>query len=374
MRGCIRKRGKSWAVIVYLGRDGQGKRRYKWYTHSTRREAEAHLGQLLAQAQSGWVPSPARLRVGEYLERWLRDYAASNVEQTTLQTYAGVIRKHVVPDLGQVPLARLTPQAVQSALSARLAAGAAPATVHKAYRVLREALGHAVEWGLLSRNIAEAVRPPRARLREMRVWDEEQVRLFLAEARRASRFYELYLGALLTGMRQAELLGLRWQDIEWATGTAFVRQTLVRVGSQVVFKRPKTTHSRRAVALPAALLDALRDLRDRQEEQQRLVGPLWCAHDLVWCQTDGKPLWAANLVKRDFYRLCERAGVPRVRFHDLRHCHASHLLLAGVHPKVVSERLGHAHPAFTMHVYSHVLPGLQEEAARRLADRLLGRD
>jgi integrase len=374
MRGCIKKRGKSWAVIVYLGRDGQGKRRYKWYTHPTRREAEAHLGQLLVQAQGGWVLPPARLRFGEYLEQWLRDYAAGSVSETTCWTYEVVIRRYLKPVLGNIPLIRLTPQAIQRFFTEKLEEGLSSTSVHKCYRVLREALGHSVRWGLLSRNPAEMVDPPRPRRREMRVWDEEQVRLFLAEARRSSPFYALYLTAILTGMRQGELLGLRWEDVDLALGGASIRQTFYRIGGRQLFKAPKSASSRRTVALPPVLVQELHGLRGQQSEHRRLLGAEYTDHGLVFCQRNGKPLHAHNLIVRDFRRIIERAGLPRIRFHDLRHCHATHLLRQGVHPKVVQERLGHSTPAITLHVYSHVLPGMQDEAARRLAERLLGHD
>ena len=208
----------------------------------------------------------------------------------------------------------------------------------------------------------------------MHVWDEEQVRLFLAEARRSSMHYCLYLTAILTGMRQGELLGLRWSDIDFVLGAASIQQTVYRLGAEILFKKPKTARGRRSVALPASLLDALRRHRQRQAEMQGVLGTEYHDHGLVFCQPNGKPLHAHNLAQRDFRRVIERARVPRIRFHDLRHTHATQLLRAGVHPKVVQERLGHSTPAFTLAVYSHVLPGMQEEAARTLSARLLGRD
>jgi integrase len=268
----------------------------------------------------------------------------------------------------------LTPQAIQGYLSRTLADGLSPATVLRHYRILHEALDHAVRWGLLARNPTDLVDSPKLRHVEMRVWDEEQVRLFLAEAKRASPHYCLYLAAMLTGMRQGELLGLRWQDVDFTLGVASVQQTFYRRGGQKIFHEPKSPRSRRSVAVPPKLLEELRRFRERQAEHRRFFGRDYADHDLVFCQSNGRPLHAHNLVKRDFRPIINRAGLPRIRFHDLRHTHATHLLRRGVHLKVVQERLGHSTPAFTLHVYSHVLPGMQEEAARDLEGWLLGRD
>ncbi len=373
MRGYIVKRGKSFAAVVYLGRDPQtGKERRKWYSHKTRRDAEAHLAQIVAQIQGGGVIPSTKLRLAEYLEQWLRDYATGAVAPATLRAYQDVVRLHLTPALGDIPLARLSPQSIQAFFSQKLQQGLSTTSVHKFYRVLRESLGHAVRWGLMGRNPAALVDPPRPRRQEMRVWDEEQVRLFLAEAKRSSPLYRLYLTALTTGMRQGELLGLRWQDLDLLLGVARVTQTFYRLCGRQIFKAPKTEKSRRTVALPPVLVQEILALGKEQEESRQMLGIMYKDHGLVFCQPDGKPLHAQNVTRRDFRKVIERAGLARIRFHDLRHCHATLLLQQGVHPKVVQERLGHSTPAFTLHVYSHVLPGMQEAAARALEARLFG--
>jgi integrase len=205
----------------------------------------------------------------------------------------------------------------------------------------------------------------------MRVWDDEQVRLFLAEAKRTSAYYALYLTALTTGMRQGELLGLRWKDVDLAAGVASVQQTLYRLGKTLLTKEPKSARSRRPVALPPLLVVTLREVQEIQATRRRDLGSAYVDHGLIFCQPDGKPLHAHNVSQRDFRRVVKRAGVPRIRFHDLRHCHATLLLQQGVHPKVVQERLGHSTITMTLDTYSHVLPGMQECAAADLEKRLL---
>ncbi len=375
MRGHIRKRGRnSWAVVISLGRDPQtGKPRQKWYSHKTRRETEGHLAQILsAMHGGGWTP-PAKIRFADFCEQWLRDYAAGAVGPVTLYNYRRIICGHIVPRLGHIPLDRLSAQAIQGYLSGKLQEGMHPNSVHKDYRVLSEILGHAVKWGLLARNPAAMANPPKLRRREVRVWDEEQVRLFLAEAKRSSRYYPLYLTAILTGMRQRELLGLRWRDVDLTLGVASIRQTFTRLGREQLFKEPKTAAARRAVALPTALVEALRALQDDQEENRRVLGADYEDHDLVFCQAGGKPLHSHNVVRRDFREVMKRAGTPRITFHDLRHAHASYLARAGVPPKVAQERLGHATPHFTLQVYTHTLAGQQEAAARAVEEFVLGR-
>jgi integrase len=170
-------------------------------------------------------------------------------------------------------------------------------------------------------------------------------------------------------------LGLRWQDTDLLAKTATIRQTFYRLGKHSGFKVPKTQGSQRAVHLPGAVVDALQQLQADQREAQRLLGAGDAADlDLVFCQPNGQPIQSHNLTQRDFRRVIRRAGLPVIRFHDLRHAHASYLALAGVPPKVAQERLGHATPTFTMRVYTHTLAGQQERAAQAVEALLLGRD
>ncbi len=385
MAGQIVRRGKAtWLVRVFTGRDGSGKR--KWINrtvHGGRREAEKTLYGLLSAVSEQRLAVPTGETLGRFLMRWLADDATNVVRPTTLDGYRMILEKHLVPALGHIRLDRVTPVAIQSYLAQKLAGSKnrqgdwenrplSASTVVKHTRVLHRALRSAVQWGLLAANPCDRVDTPRCRPFEPRVWDEEQVRLFLGEAKHSSPHYRLYLGATLTGMRQGELLGLRWQDVNLTLGIASIRQTFYRRGHRQLFGEPKSQKSRRTISLPAVLVEELRSLRREQDEHRRLVGGEYDEHDLIFCQPDGKPLHAHNLVQRDFRRVIENAKVPRIRFHDLRHGHATWLLAQGENLKVVSERLGHHTAAFTLSVYAHVLPGMQEQAAARLSARLLG--
>lgn len=374
MRGYIVRRGpNSFAAVVYLGRDPvTGKEKRKWYSHTTRREAEAHIAQLVSLVQgSGFLPT-TKLRTEEYLEQWLRDYATGTVAPTTLAIYTNAIRRHLSPAFAHVPLSRLSPQAIQGFLSASGQAGLSSATIHLLYRVLREALGHAVKWGLLARNPCAMVDAPKLRREALHVLDEEQVRIFLGEAKRTSAHYPLYLAAITTGMRRGELLGLRWKDLGFTLGVASIQQTFYRLGRQQLFRPPKTAKARRTIVLPPVLVETLLHVREEQVRQQKLLGNKYEDLGLVFAQPNGKPLHAHNVVQRDFRKVLARASLPKIRFHDLRHVHATLLLQQGVHPKVVQERLGHSAIGVTLDTYSHVLPGIQEQAVAGLQARLFG--
>jgi len=233
-------------------------------------------------------------------------------------------------------------------------------------------LKYAVRWGHLERNVATMVDPPRQLPREMQVWDEEQVRLFLAEAKRSSPHHVLYLTAILGGLRSGELAGSAGRM--WTSPSAWRMsdRPSCASGKQQFFKAPKTAASRRTVALPPAIVEALRQVRSDQEENRRLLGADYHDHGLVFCQADGKPLHMRNVVQRDFREVTKRAGVPRITFHQLRHAHASYLARAGVDPKTIQTRLGHSTPHFSLRVYAHTLPGQQEAAALAVEEQLLG--
>ena len=372
MRGSIVKRGlHSFACVVYLGRDpATGKERQKWVSFKTRREAEAHLAHLVGQVSSGAPLPPATLRLSEYLERWLRDYGEGRLTPKTLESYRATVRVHLAPTLGHIPIGRLAPQTIQGYLTSKLHTGLSKTTVRYHAAILHQALRQAVKWGLLVQNPVDRVDLPRRARVEMRVWDEEQVRMFLAEARRSSAYYALYLTALTTGMRQGELMGLRWKDVDLTLGVASIQQTLYRIGKDVVAKEPKSVSSRRAIALPPTLIETLRGVQAEQMAARREFGGAYDDHGLVFCQPSGKPLHAHNVTQRDLPRVAKRAGVPRIRFHDLRHCHATLLLQQAVHPKVVQERLGHSTISMTLDTYSHVVPGMQERAVLDLEKRL----
>jgi len=402
MAGQVIQRDKERFVVrVFLGRNG-GKRKYLNKTvHGRRRDAERVLRDLLAARDRGDLLTPSRVPLGDFLRRWLADYAAGAVAETTLASYAATVRVHLAPALGGVPLRNVSAQAIQRYIGQKLQAGLSAKTVRYHRTILREALAHAVKWGLLQKNPADPTDAPRVVRREMRVWDEEQARVFLGEAKRQSPYYRLYLAAILTGARQGELLGLRWEGFDATFDRLAIQRTLYRLGGRLLLKEPKTAKARRTIPLPQSLVEALGALRAEQEERRRMIGDCTvglacrvaaCAHwhdfGLIFCQPNGKPLHAHNVAQRDFRRVLSLDGLrrelrakgvpeealpkplPRVRFHDLRHLCATLLLSQGVHPKVAQELLGHSTVSMTLDTYSHVAPALAVEATRLLEARL----
>jgi integrase len=232
--------------------------------------------------------------------------------------------------------------------------------------VLRKALADAVRWNLIPRNPADAADPPRVVRPAMQTWSLREVRTFLAHVR-DDRLFALYRLALATGMRRGEIVGLRWQDVDLdAARLAVVQQLVVVDGWRVEVSEPKTARGRRVLDLDPATVQALRAHRDVQIAERAFMGPDYEDNDLVFCREDGRALHP-DKVSQAFTRLARAAGLPPIRFHDLRHTYATLALAAGEYPKVLSERLGHASAAFTLDTYAHVIPSMQQAAAERIA-------
>jgi integrase len=382
MAGHVSKRGKdSWTVVIDQGPDPvTGKRRQlRRSVKGTRRDADAVLAQLLSQRDSGIDAPPSKLTVAEYLLRWLEDYARGNTAPRTFQRYDEIVRLHLTPALGAIQLAKLRPQHIQAYYSGARqrgrvdgkGGGLSAQTVLHHHRLLREALHHAVRWQLLTRNPADAVEPPRPQRHEMRVLAPEGVQRLLSACKDPG-FCAIVFVAVATGMRLGELLALRWSDVDLRGGSVHVTRTLQYVlGEGLLFREPKTSRSRRRVSLSRETVAVLGEHRRRQLERRLAVGPAYEDQELVFAGPTGKPIPPYSISQR-FATLVKAAGVGPLRFHDLRHTSATLMLSAGVHPKVVSERLGHSGVAITLDTYSHVLPGLQEEAANLLDAFLTG--
>jgi integrase len=310
------------------------------------------------------------LTVGAFLVGWLTDVVRLTVRPRTYASYRQVVRLHLAPGLGAVPLATLSPADVQAFLNAQSATRLAARTVAYQRGVLRCALGHAERMGLVNRNVARLARPPRVPRRQVSPLSVEQARIFLSVIV-GDRLEALYLVALGVGLRQGEILGLRWSDLDLAGGTLTVRYALARIDGRLMLVEPKSATSRRVVPLPGFVRDALLIHRERQAQEPQPLRPLPPSPfaDLVFTTTFGTPLDGITVTRR-FQRLLVSAGLPRQRFHDLRHACASLLLAQGVPARVVMETLGHSEISLTLNTYSHVLPSLGREAAERMDDAL----
>jgi len=364
MKGSYERRGSKWSAIVDLPADPvTGKRRRRRLTADTKREVEQLVAATIQSGSGGFVPD-GKILVRDFFEQWLPTLE-SRVRPSTMRRYQDLARLHLLPDLGNIRLAKLTTADVQRLYAGRLRAGLAPTTVRHVHGLLHRAMSDALRWDLVVRNVTEAVSPPRRSTPEAKTWDAHQVASVLASA--ASDDLEcLWRLALITGMRRGEILGLRWGDVDYDNGSLFVRRTMSRgASSRLEDGEPKTVSGRRRIALPASVLESLRRHRLRQLEYRLAAGPAFKDQMLVFANETGGPLHP-NTVANRFRKLTLGADVPVIRFHDLRHTCATLMMAQGEHPKVVQERLGHADVAMTINLYSHVMPDMQREAADRL--------
>jgi integrase len=326
-------------------------------------DAQRRLNELLAAIDKGTFAPTGRMTVAEHLRQWLEGYVRTNCTMRTFDGYRSIIELHLIPAMGHVPLRQLQPAAIQGyygdackRLSAR--------TVHHHHRVLSQSLKYAVRQGYLGRNPCEFVDAPSPRRKTMRTLTPVEVDILLLNAN-GSPYYPVIYTALSTGLRQAELLGLRWRDLDFHSASISVAQVLYKRQGVCQFKEPKTTHSRRRVAMTPKLAIFLASHKSQRERLCEELEVVLSLDDLVFTSSRGGPINPTS-VSHAFGKLARSAGLGSVRFHDLRHTFASLMFMRGAKPKVISEALGHSSVAFTMDVYSHIIGGMQEDAMRLL--------
>jgi integrase len=371
--GSIHRRPDGlWEAQISLGFVG-GKRKRRSFYGRTRAEVRERMEAALRDLRRGVPVSTGRLTIEEYLLGWLEDVERT-VRPKTYAAYRLWITHHVIPELGGVRLDKLGPQEVQRFLTRKLGTGLSPRSVHHIRAVLRQALQRAVKWGLISRNAAALADPPHVPQRPLVQISADDARRIL-EVAYGTRLEALVAVTLFTGLRQGEVLGLRWSDIDLDARTLTVALALQRLPatetepSRLALVQAKTSRSRRSVSFPAVLADTLRSHRARQAEDKLRAGQLWQERirGLVFTTVTGGPLSGVEVTKA-YQRQLARAGLPRWRYHDLRHACATLLLASGVDIAVVRDILGHSTIALTANTYAAVLPSLQREAAERLAD------
>jgi len=357
-----------------LGRKANGKPDRPKLTGPTKADVQRQLAELRLRAERGELvdSSQGRQTVAAYLDGWL-EAAGTTTRPQTLAGYRQIVRDHITPGLGRYKLSALRPDAIQRLYAAKLAGGLSPYTVRKIHIVLHRALEMAVRWRYVPRNPADDVDPPTVTKRDQRPPEPaELARLVEAAEAAEDRLRALWALAIYTGCRQGELLALSWTDIDIDIdrATLTVRRNLVRVKNQMPqFGSPKSETSRRTISLPVVAVAALRAHKARQAEE-RLAAAHWATNDLVFCSAVGTPLIRRN-VNRSFSAALKRAGLPStIRFHDLRHAHATLMLRSGVPLKVASGRLGHGSIAITGDLYQHWVAEMDVDAAERAANAL----
>ena len=372
MRGHIVKRYKdSYSIAITMPKDPTtGKCKKKWFTvKGTKKDAEKRLAELLHQLDTGAYMEPGKTTLGEFLERWLKDYAKPNLSPRGFDRYHGIIKVHLIPEMGNITLTQLRSDHLQSHYTSMLNKGLSAGTIRYHHAVIHKALQTAVKWGIVSRNVADGVDIPRVRRIEMQTWDEDDIDRFL-EAAEESPYYALFYLALYSGMRRGELLALRWCDVDFIFSQVSVSRSLHQLkDGSYIFTQPKSAKSRRTIALSPSPILMLSDHKEKQAALWAAVGKPLTDDSLVFSTLEGKPL-RPNTVTYAWKMLAAKAGVKPIRLHDARHTHASLMLKAEIHPKIVQERLGHASISMTLDTYSHVSPGLQTAAAQRYDDLL----
>jgi len=352
--GSIYQRSNGrWVAQIRIG----GKRIAKSF--NTQKECQAWIRQMRDQIEDGLNIDGAKVTISEYLDRWLKDIRGV-IRPKTLYQYTGVVLNHISPVLGHIKLGELQPQHVQQLYNQLRDQNHSHRNVQLVHGVLHRALNVAQKQGMIGKNPASAVELPKVVRKEMKTLDDHQVRQFLIVAQ-GHRYETLFHLAVTTGMRMGELLGLKWCDLDWSSGFIYIKRQLQRVpGKGFKFSPPKTQAGRRMIQLGPVTLQKLAEHRKRQEVEQ--LRKCWQENDLVFPSSTGTPTDQRNL-HRYYKPMLKKAGLPNIRFHDLRHTAATLMLMHGIPLMVVSRRLGHSKPSVTLDIYGHYLPGMQEQAA-----------
>ena len=365
MRGHIRRRGeRSWELKYEIGTDPRTGRRVTQYRSfkGTKREAQAELVRLLDTVRRGEHVDPAKLILAEYLDRWEQGWAALQVGPKTRERYVELLRLHVRPHIGALPLHKLQPVHLAELYAKLLSTGLSARTVGHVHRCLHKALIVAVEWNLLARNPAAIAKPPKVQAREIEIITVEQAQKLL-RCLRGRALYPIIMLALATGMRRGELLALRWCDVDLDAGTAQVARSLEQTKAGLRFKEPKTKHGRRSIKLSASVVAELKAHWKQQQERRLKLGQGRAVEgDLVFPSWDGT-VRSPNATTREWVRALAEFKLPAISLHALRHTHASQLIAAGMDPVAISRRLGHASPTITLNVYGHLFGDSDDRAA-----------
>jgi len=352
-----------WCAQIPIGYEG-GKLKRKTVYGKTEDEVWQDLVKIQRDKQQGLPIVTKGQTIGKFLEGWLEDSVKPSVREQTYKTYESTVRLHIIPVIGKVALDKLTPQDVQRMM--REAAKKDFTATHVAYcrTILRIALNKALKWGLVARNVAALADPPKRQRYDAQYLTVDEARRFFKVVR-SDRLEALYVVTTTLGLRKGEVCGLRWQDIDLDNGELTVRYQLQRVGGKKQLVEPKTDRSRRTIALPPFVVTALRAHEVRQRADRKWAASKWQEHGLVFTTSIGTPLEQSNL-SRAFHSLLDTAGIPRQRFHNLRHSAATLMLAQGVEAPAIMAVLGHSHISTTINLYAHVMPEVKRDAADRM--------
>lgn len=374
-RGSIFQRNGSYGYRIDLDADPATGRRRQTSKQGfrTKRQVETALKRALRDLDEGTATNRSSEDLGGFLTDWI-ETQRQHLKETTWASYDVAVRR-ITPSLGRRKLKALTPLDIEAFYAELSETGSkagkplSPKSVRNTHVVLRKALADAERLGLVPRNAAAAAKPPTVTTAEQQTWDSDQLVQFF-EFMAEDRLYAAYVLAATTGMRRGEVLGLRWSDVDLDAAQLAILQTVTTVNYKPVVTTPKTKRSRRVIYLDGHTVDVLQAHRRGQYDEKRTAGPAWSDDNNLIFRDDLGDLINPDWFSAEFARQVKASGLPKIRFHDLRHSYATLALKAGVHPKIVSERLGHATVGITLDLYSHVTPAIARDAADAVASRI----
>lgn len=379
MRGSIVKRtdkANTYSIVIDEGKDPEtGKRRQHWITfHGKRKEAEKELSKMLNQVYTGYFVKPTDTTIKAHFDEWLSSYVAANLAARTHELYCYICKKHIYPSLQQITLTGLKPQHIQKLHAEKKKSGLSNRTIQIIHNVLHKGLDNAVKTGLLAFNPVDRVEYPKIQRHEHKTLSDKDI-MILLEMARTSEYYPLFYTIIFTGMRRSEALSLNWSDVDLENKKISVNKTMEYLdsaakGEKIKFKAPKTEKSRRYISITESNTAVLKEHLQSRLQYLKTISMKFDPEkdfdktsELVFCHTDGSP-YTPNGITHSWIKLVRRCSLTGIRLHDCRHSFATILLKANVHPSVVAAQLGHASVSTTLNVYSHVVDGLQDQAAQ----------
>jgi integrase len=374
MKGHVRERPPGsghWYAVIDTRDPSTGKRKRKWHSLDAtgKRQAQIECAGIISAIKGGTYLEPNKTTVAQFMTRWLEHIKAS-VSPRTHERYKEIADKNIIPLLGHAPITKLKPIQVSEAYTKALASGRrdgkgglSARTVHHIHRVLKQALAQAVRWQFLIRNPIDVVDSPKVERHRMTTYDMPQT-VALLDAVRGTRMFIPAMLAVLCGLRRGEIAALRWRNVDLVNAQLAVVESAEQMNGRVRLKETKSGRTR-TVAISATVVEELKKHRLQQAQDMLGLGVRWTDTGFVAALGDGSPM-QPTFITHEWVRIISDTALPRIRFHDLRHAHATHMLSSGIHPKVASERLGHSKVGITLDLYSHVTPGMQEDAAAKM--------
>lgn len=363
-RGNIRERSKgSYTITISLPSDPiTKKRKQKYYTFKgTKKEAEKFLTEKLRELDMGLIVDNTNMNFSDYLDFWLKNSCKDRLSINTYEEYELKVNKHIKPYLGNIKLDKLKTLQIQNFYTLKLEGELSPRTVMSFHKIIHRALEQAVKWQLIPYNVANGVEKPKVSQEETQILNEVELKCLISKAKNTNLYIPIVIGAY-TGMRRGEVLGLTWDNVNLNDGTIRISKTLSSTKQGIVFTEPKTKNSNRKIAISKSVVEILKRNKVEQLKNKMRLGNSYKDNNMVCCKENGDFIDPKNF-SRDFHNLVVKSGIKNIRFHDLRHTHASLLVKLGVHPKEISTRLGHSDVSITMNIYSHIYEETDKETA-----------